>query len=73
MSHKIVDLIVHETNPKADEVIQAWNEANPICKSKERQPADETEMHVCFGLLLFSGEFHSNNIQTKDLGILGIL
>ncbi|XP_054745979.1 neprilysin-3 [Anastrepha obliqua] len=67
MSPEIVDIIVRQTNRKAGQMIKAWNEPSPTCKPKEWKPTDEMEMYAWFGLLLFPGVFHCNNMQAKDL------
>ncbi|KRZ47793.1 PiggyBac transposable element-derived protein 4 [Trichinella nativa] len=62
----MVNVIVQNTNKKAEKVRREWNEKNPDAP-KMWKPTDEEEIYAFIGLLLISGVFQSSDESVSDL------
>ncbi|KRX70344.1 hypothetical protein T06_7400 [Trichinella sp. T6] len=58
----MVNVIVQNTNKKAEKVRREWNDAPKMWK-----PTDEEEIYAFIGLLLISGVFQSSDESVSDL------
>ncbi|KRX26647.1 PiggyBac transposable element-derived protein 4 [Trichinella nelsoni] len=62
----MVNVIVQNTNKKAEKVRKEWNEKHPDAP-KMWKPTDEEEIYAFIGLLLISGVFKSSDESVSDL------
>ncbi|XP_050340990.1 piggyBac transposable element-derived protein 4-like [Bactrocera neohumeralis] len=61
------DVIIRETNRKANTVFDMINECNPTSEQRVWKVVTETEFDAYLGLLLLGGVTHSGYVDTKDL------
>lgn len=59
-TEEMSDIIIRETNRKAKQTIEAWNEANPT-RPKEWHPLTPKEFDAFLAMLIASGLYKSNN------------
>lgn len=64
---EMVNVIVRETNRKAQEVYHAFNMKYATRQRSEWEPTNEKEMYAFFGLLLFAGVFKCATQPIKEL------
>ncbi|XP_003382128.1 conserved hypothetical protein [Trichinella spiralis] len=62
----MVNVIVQNTNKKAEKVLREWNEKHPDAM-KSWKPTDEKEIYAFIGLLLISGVFKSSDESVSNL------
>lgn len=60
LSPEIVEIVVRETNRRAEQSIANWNAKNPSC-AQIWAPTCAEEMYAFFGMLLFAGLWGSNS------------
>lgn len=60
-SEEMIDIIVRETNRKADRVYAKWNAENPDKPAKKLKEFTQDELYAYIGILITMGVHHSNS------------
>lgn len=67
MSNEICDVIIRESNRKARQTFDAYNEQHPDAEPRIWVPITEVEFRAYLGVLLMAGVCHSGYVHTTDL------